>query len=34
MIDFYAPKTMMEKRRVAQKFDVITLTRLKNPAEY
>ena len=33
MTDFYAPKTIMEKRRVAQGFDSISMVEGKDPVE-
>ena len=34
MTDFYAPKTIMEKRRVAQEFDSISMVEGEDPVEY
>ena len=34
MTDFYAPKTIMEKRRVAQEFDSISMVEGDDPVEY
>ena len=34
MTDFYAPKTIMEKRRVAQEFDSISMVDGEDPVEY
>ena len=34
MTDFYASKTIMEKRRVAQEFDSISMVEGEDPVEY
>ena len=34
MTDFYVPKTIMEKRRVAQEFDSISMAEGEDPVEY
>ena len=34
MTDFHASKTMIEKRRVAQKFDSISMVEGEDPVEY
>ena len=34
MTDFYAPKKIMEKRRVAQEFDSISMVGVEDPVEY
>ena len=34
MTDFYAPKTMMKKRRVAQEFDSISMVEGEDSVEY
>ena len=34
MTDFYAPKTIMEKRKVAPEFDSISMAEGEDPVEY
>ena len=34
LTDFYAPKTIMEKRRVAQEFESISMVEGEDPVEY